>query len=600
VVAAAALSPRARGARADPPPPAERGQIVSPYEQETIDLVLSSLHATPDPAPEGKWVERIEAVPLEVIEPRDPAPRFLNMFHATTRKSVVLREVLVEQGKRYRQVLIDDTLRNLRRLPELSLVLAVAVRGSAPDRVVVVLMTKDVWSLRASWNAVGTPGGIEEFDFEPTETNLFGTHQTVVGEYVYQPATHTFGLGYTLPRIDTSRVAAVASADVMINRQSGLLEGTYGSLVAGQPLYSGLAEWAWDATVSWTDVISRRYQNAALGVYLDPATGVAVPFEYRTRQYAAVYDVTRSFGWAMKHDFTLSASVLRSVYATELSGYSPRAVADFVASSVPMSDTRVGPSLTYHLYEKRYVRVIDFETLALQEDFGLGPDALLRVFPSFRALGSTRDVVEVYGALQYTAAFRDGLARAFVVSDTQSTPGGLSDAVINPGAHLASPTLAGVGRLVVDGAMIYRYRNYLNILTTVGGGDYLRGYPTSFFIGKDVVTYNVEFRTRPVEILSCELGAVAFYDVGDAFNGLSRLTPYQSVGFGLRGLFPQLDRTVLRADLGFPAERPVDPTTRAPIAGYSFVITFGQAFSVPTIDPAPILPTGATETVPSQ
>ena len=33
-----------------------------------------------------------------------------------------------------------------------------------------------------------------------------------------------------------------------------------------------------------------------------------------------------------------------------------------------------------------------------------------------------------------------------------------------------------------------------------------------------------------------------------------------------------------------------------PIAGYSWLITFDQAFDVPTIDPAPVLPTGASET----
>jgi hypothetical protein len=584
--------------RADPPPPAERGQVFSPYERQTIDLVLSSLHATVDANPEGKIVESIEVVPLDVIEPRDPAPRFLNIFHATTRKAVVRREVLLEPGKPYRQVLVDDTLRDLRRLPELSLVLVIATRGSAPDRVGVVVITKDVWSLRASWNISETPGGVEEFLLSPTETNLLGTQQTIRADYIYQPSAQTFGLAYTLPRLEGSRIAVQTFADVMINRQSGSLEGSYGSLVAGEPLYSGLTPWAWDATVSWVDVLARRYQNAQLGVFV-AADGVPVPFEYRHRNYQAVYELTRSFGWALKHDLTLSAAVLRDVYRTEFSGVNPDAVADFVAHEVPRSDTRVGPSLSYHLYEKRYLRVIDFETLALQEDFGLGADVVLSVSPSFRALGSTRNVVDLYGAAQYTAAFRDGLARVFVASDTQPAENGLSDASINPGAHIVSPTIAGIGRIVLDAQLLYRYRNYLNIRTTLGGSDHLRGYPTNFFVNKDLFAYNVEFRTRPVEILSCELGGVIFYDVGDAADGIEHLRPFQSVGFGLRGLFPQLDRVVLRADIGFPAERPIDSSTGRPIAPYAFIITFNQAFPVPTVDPAPVLPTGAAESVPT-
>ncbi len=114
---------------------------------------------------------------------------------------------------------------------------------------------------------------------------------------------------------------------------------------------------------------------------------------------------------------------------------------------------------------------------------------------------------------------------------------------------------------------------------------------------------NLEIRTRPIELLTCQFAGVAFLDSGDAFQGIhaltpaQSLTPYQSVGVGLRALFPQLDRTVFRADVGVPFEHPRD-TTGAPIPPYAFVVTFGQAFDTPSIDatppadPTPTLPTG--------
>jgi hypothetical protein len=589
-----------RSALADPPPPAERAQVYSPYEIETIGLALGSVQAHIDPHPEGKLVEHVDVIPLEVIEKRDPAPRFLNVFHATTRKEVIRRELLLREGEPYRQVLADDTLRNLRRLPELSLVLVVATRGSAPDRVGVVIVTKDVWSLRAGWNVVGTPGGVEQFDIAPTETNLFGTHQTILAEYIYEPAAHTFGVGYTIPRLAGSRVAAIAFAYASFDRAKNAFNGSYGSLVMGEPLYSGRAPWAWDATVAWEDLVIRRYQNARLATYEASNTPSApsIPFEYRHRQFRAVYDLTRSFGWDTKHDFTITAGVTHNVYLTDFPGADPRTVADFVSTQVPVNDTRVGPTLRYHLYANRYLRVIDFETLALQEDFRLGPDIVVSGAPSFRALGATRNVVDLYGAAQYTVPMRDGLARVFVITDTQLDGDRVADGLFNPGAHIVTPTIAGIGRLVAHGALVWRYRNYLNTLDTLGGGTQLRGYPTNFFIGKDLLTYNVEARTRPVEILSCELAGVAFYDVGNAFSGLDHLRPYQSLGFGVRVLFPQLDRIVFRADVGFPLERPLDSTMR-PIAPYAFLVTFAQAFNVPSIDPQPVLPTGATETVPT-
>jgi hypothetical protein len=111
-----------------------------------------------------------------------------------------------------------------------------------------------------------------------------------------------------------------------------------------------------------------------------------------------------------------------------------------------------------------------------------------------------------------------------------------------------------------------------------------------------VLSYNLELRTRPVEILKCQLGAVAFFDAGDAFTDFAAaqggFQAFQSVGVGLRALFPQLDRVVFRADLGFPMERPVDPSTAMPIAPYAFLVSFGQAFVTPTVAPTPVLPAG--------
>ncbi len=588
----------ARAAVAQAPPPAERAQVYSAYEQQTIDEVLDGLRASRDPSPEGKTIERVEIVPLDVFERRDPLPRALNVFHVTSRKRVIRRELLLDEDDRYEQVLVDDTLRNLRRLPQLSLVLVVAARGSAPDRVVLVVVTKDVWSLRLNWDVVATGGGLENLTLQPSETNFFGTHQTAFGVLILEPSAYTLGLGHTVPRVDGTRVAVETRVNVMVNRQSGSPEGSYGSLVAGQPLYSGVAQWAWDATVSWEDYPFRRYIDARPAVFLDRTTGGKVPFEYRIRDLDAAYRLTRSFGWDVKHDVTLAAGVNRQIYRATPSG-DVRTLAEFVATSVPLSDTTVGPWVQYHSYAKRYVRVIDFDSLALQEDYHLGHDVVLRAHPSFRGLGGSRDVVDLYAAAQYTVPLRDGLFRASFVTDTAPEVDRIADAYILPTAHLATPTIAGLGRIVVDGALLYRWRNYLNHTDFLGGGflgggDRLRGYPTNFFVGQDYVAYNVELRSRPVEIFSCQIGGVVFFDAGDAFNRAGALEPFQSVGLGVRGLLPWLDRVVLRADLAFPLERPL-AQSGARIPPYGAVVTFGQAFGVPTVAPPPALPTGESE-----
>jgi len=435
-----------------------------------------------------------------------------------------------------------------------------------------------------------------------------GTLQKANGLLSLEPSAYTLGLGYTIPRVAGSRVAVATSADVVFNRASGATEGSHGSLVAGQPLYSGQANWAWNGGTSWADYIARRYVNAQPSEYRDPATGLTVPFEYRVRQFAATYDLTRSFGWDVKHDIVLGVSYARAQYEASDPGADPLTLAHFVAADVPVSDTRAGPSIEYHLYTKRYVRLLDFESLALQEDAGLGPEIVLRGYPSLEAFGASRNLVGVYAAAQYTVAVRDGLFRLLFASDTEHDTQRTVNASLNPAAHLVTPTIAGLGRIVMDATTLYRWRNALNVTgacpglvtyapfqscnTFLGGDNRLRGYPTNFFVGEDYLSYNLELRSRPVEILTGQFAGVAFYDVGDAFNGFSQLHPYQSLGFGLRVVFPWVGRVVFSADMGFPIERPLDPATGSAVPPFGFVLAFGQAFGVPSVALPSVLPTG--------
>jgi hypothetical protein len=604
---------------AQAPPPAQRAHIYSPYEQETIDDVLRSLGAKVEPSPEGKVVERIDVVPIDVFEKRDPLPRWLNVFHATSRTAVIRREVLLHEGDHYKQVLADDTIRNLRRLPQLSVVLVVTAQGTAADHVRLIVITKDVWSIRLNWDVVLTSSGagsgliplglqIEQLDLQPAEWNVAGTHHTASGLFVLQPSAYTLGLGYEIPRIDRSRVAADAAANIVINRASGSPEGSAGSLIAGQPIYSGLTQWAWDGDTEWTDTIVRNYQNGQPTSFVDTMTGQSVPFQYRDREYVAAYHVTRSFGWDVKHDLRLGVAMSQARFSTNFSGVDPRTVADFESNNVPVSNTRVGPTIQYHSYTKRYLRVVDIESLALQEDVGLGHDVVVRFQPSLKALGSSLDLFATYAAAQYTVPLRDGFFRVAFAADTEPGSDKIVNASISPFAHLVTPTVADLGRIVLDGTMLYRWRDGFNITGAcpgqsvwgpfdpcavfLGGTDRLRGFPTNYFSGwKDFVSYNVEVRSRPVEILTCQLAGVAFYDAGSAFSDIGQIRTFQSVGFGVRALFPWLDREVFSADVGFPLERPIDQNG-APIPGFGFLVSFGQAFGVPSVATPSILPTG--------
>ena len=149
----------------------------------------------------------------------------------------------------------------------------------------------------------------------------------------------------------------------------------------------------------------------------------SIPYLYREDIVTGEYGVVRSFGRSIKNDFRVAFSADRRVFRTDdLSGFDPRAVARFLDVFVPTSDTRVGPYLQWHTYSTKYLRVLDFNTLGLQEDYRLGHEAYLKLYPVSTSLGSSRDFFGVYASAAYTVALGDGLARGYVESTTEMEP----------------------------------------------------------------------------------------------------------------------------------------------------------------------------------
>lgn len=550
--------------------------------------VEHALGAKPDVEanPEGKTIESIEVIRLDVLDETDPVPDFarapLNSLHTRTRARIIDRELLMREGKPYAQTDMDETERNLRRLPQLSFAVALPLKSKREGYVKVVVLTKDVWSLRLSWDFEASGAGLDSFVLKPTETNLWGLHHTASMTFQYLPESYLAGVGYSIPRFGTSYVSAAASSALVWNAKSGDVEGSTGELAVGQSLYTTHTPWAWSAGGSWNNRVARRYSNARLLSFgpRDVPVDERVPFEYRQRIYTASAGATRSFGWLQKHDLSLTAGVSAREFNTfDLTRYNPRAVEAFLRV-VPTTDTRVGPTFTYRTYTTHFHRITDFETLAIQEDYRLGHDVYARVYPVLGALGASRTFVGMYGSAQYTIPISNGLVRASVEGMAEADAGRVYDASIEGHLRVVTPKFFA-GRFVADLAGYSRPENYMKTSVAVGGETRLRGYPTGAFIGKDFVLYSLEFRSRPIQVASLALGGAAFYDAGDVFSGFDNFRPKQGAGVGFRLLIPQFNRVVLRGDLSFPLSRPL-PANAQPVA---FFFGFEQAFPFGTAGP---------------
>lgn len=566
----------------------------SPYERETIKLAAREAHAEVDPDPEGKIVEDVILRPLDVFEPRDPLPGlfedFLNFFHVTTQPFILQREVLQPVGKPWNQRLVDETARNLRGIRQLSLVLCIPLKGSTPDKVKLLVVTKDIWSLRLNSDFRFADGQLEYLVLAPSEENLAGLHHSGTVRFVYEPDTYTFGIGYRIPRIGTSWIQASATTNLIINQDTGKLEGSSGTFAYGQPLYTTKTEWSYIAGIVWLQEVTRFFQGVTPRTFDAEITPEddAIPYQWDTEEIAGRYGVVRSFGARFKHDVSFGAEASRNVYRLRNpERIDPLARREFERDVLPLSDTRVYPFLGYASYSTDFKRYVDFNTLGLQEDYRLGHDVYVKAYPVFDAIGSTRSYMGGAAGAAYSVAMGDGLARGYAEGVVEAAPERVYDAKLLAGGRLVSPRM-GFGRLVADGFALQRFENFLNRRSTLGGEGRLRGYPSGAYRGENVVAYNVELRSAPLELWTVQVGGVAFYDAGAAYDTGDEFDLKQSVGAGARIVFPQLDRSVLRVDWALPTE--IDPEVGATsIFPGRFTVTFKQAFPMPAIAPPTVL-----------
>jgi hypothetical protein len=569
----------------------------SAYEQSVIRSALGQGERI-DPNPEGKRIEHIRFVLVDVFDERDPVPKWLNLVHTRTRREVVERELLFAAGERYEQARVDETARNLRSLFQLSLVLLVPLEAESPDRVRVLVITKDVWSLRLAWTAEVQHFELLRLDSELNEVNLGGMHQTVAAQFGLDSASYYFGGAYENLRVSGSRIHARLRADVIFNRATGRTEGSFGSLLYEQPLYSLATKWAWRALFSWREDIDRDFVGSSIQTYDAVATPEreAIPRMWNRDLVFGQYALIRSFGARYKFDWSLGAEASRAVFRSgNLSSQAPAAASEFERVILPVSDQRLSPFVALRAHTSDFLRTLDFESLALQEDISLGHDITVKVYPAGRAVGSTRDLLGLNASLGYTLPLGDGVVRAVAVSNTEFSDPGKTDAMLRGTLRVTSPSL-GFGRLVFDAVVVNRYHDYFRQRFILGGNGRLRGFMADEFKGPDLVAANLEYRTPPLNILSVQVGGAVFYDVGDAFNGFGQLCPKQGAGFGGRFVFPQLERGVWRLDWGFPLDdnRACDLAHGRALAvlrrdiWQGLFLGFAQAFSFPRTEPTTI------------
>jgi len=527
------------------------------FERRAVRRVLRDREWRVEPNPEDKTVGEVHVVSLPVFGRGDPEfARWFNRFHTTTRSFVIRREVLLEPGERWNQEDVDETERNLRDPVRTSFAVAIPVRTPDSDTVDLLVVTRDIWSLRASTNFEFQNGALSQLTVELSENNLLGRHKSVAAGFRMDLGSFGFGPRYRDPNVFGSRWQFFSNVDALFDRRTGGFEGSRSETTIRYPLWNLDRTWGGDLTVSHADRVVRRFEGVELLQFEAPESSEldSVPYEFRIRRLRFESRVRYAVGESVEHRFWLGYRL--SLQEPEFPTGFPEDEAlraEFRRRVMPPSERNSGPLIGYRAFVPEWETYRNVSTYGLSEERSVGPYVRAEVAPTLPAFGSLGGFVRSSGR---TGWLFDIGGEGFVWAETGVSLRYWSGRVFDRNAHgfvrLVTPPPGRVARLVARGRVDLFAADTQNRLLSAGGQTGLRGFEIGARQGTKRLLVNVEWRSLPIAVDSFEFGGLIFWDVGDAADAFSSLALRHDVGAGLRLVIPQFNTIPLRFDWAFP------------------------------------------------
>ena len=534
--------------------------LLSRLERRAADRAIAERGLAYDRSPYGKRIRRIVVDANRVFGPGDGFLRWFNALHVTTRDSAILAELVVVEGEAWDQDRVSESARRLRDPSSTGLVAIVPVIavGAGEGEVDLLVVTRDVWSLRANSGYEIQQKTVTYLTLSLSENNLLGRRKLLALMFRMDLGVYTIGPQYIDRNMFGRHIYLGGRGGPLFNRQTGELEGSESVLSLARPLWSLDTEWGYGLEWSHRFGFERSFEDTGLRLYDNPDTPEeeAVPYEYGMKRANLAASVTRAFGDEVMQ--RVRGGYQLSFQRPEL----PAAFPDdpvlrdaYVDDVLPRSE-RVSAVFTgWELFEPRYRNYQNVTSFELAEDTRMGVELEASASLALRVLGSTYDFLRLSGVAGYTGALGDdGLWRARVAVTTRLEDGEPIDNIVEGRLRLVTPSF-GIGRVVSEAVVSGLFRDSQNQFYTLGAQNGLRGYRIGEFFGDRRVLWQTEYRTRAIPVLFTRWGLAAFYDAGSAADRFDELRLHHDVGVGFRILVPQIDPDVFRVDFAFPLER---------------------------------------------
>ena len=453
-----------------------------------------------------------------------PLFRLANRWHVTTRERAIRTLLLFSDGDTVDVSRLAESERVLRAKRFLydARVIANRVCGS---NVVIVVVTRDVWSLLPTASVTRT-GGENEFDLGVSEHNVFGSGAEVDVEVFKTLDRSGASAGFNDPNLGNSRIGLglrLENAD----------DGDGALAFIGQPFYALDARRAWNVTAHVLETRRRLYdageETASFGL------------DYRRAVLSQGWSRGLVGGFANR----LSAGVMFEEWAFK----------DVPESLSDLEDRAFAyPWVAFQRIGDEFSKMRNLNRVQTTEDVFLGRQYDLLLGYSPRG-----------GHLVANAAFRDGRSLARKAGDVLLygfQVSGYWNRHTRRAENLTAQAWARYRRrhtpqwgLHIDAEATVADQLTPDQQILAGGDSGLRGYPNRFQAGSRRFRITAEERYYSGLYLwrAVRIAGAAFVDIGRAWDSARDNPVLANIGVGLRFESTRTDRgRVLHLDVAFP------------------------------------------------
>lgn len=554
------------------------------YESSQTQSALQKLGLAADRNPVGKVITGIRLDRHDVFEPGEFWPDFFTAFnalHGLTDPQVIQRELTFSPGEAFSATKVEESMRNLRALGIFALVRIEPARSPDGSGLIMVVYTRDLWSLRLETEFVGAGASLRATG-QMTERNVLGRNKQLALRASYRPISASIGQSYRDYRFLGERVQLQEAGDVYYNYRTGRVEGGSVSASLSRPFYRLAQSLSFELKLSHLSWVHRDLAGAvAATVGLQAGDGTNCDVQeascarsvYRERATRLLATVRKRYGGREKHTFSVGAGLL-DVAAQQRSESAVGAgfEAEFAKKVLPRSRRGVYPHAGYGFFVTDFVNYQNLGSYGVTETVRAGPTASFAVKVPLRMLGSSADALRVDGRLGYVLAASDALLDFSVAYGARLENDAFINRLLRVRLRGATPTWFA-GRLVASGLWERRQGDSNRTFVYLGADNGLRGYAIGNFrgYGASKLLLNLEYRSLPLELSSVHVGGVAFFDTGSVFSGHDSFAMHHGAGFGVRVLFPQFNVLPFRLDVGVPVGA----------SGFSMLLSYGSSHAVP-------------------